>query len=724
MPESIAGIGCTTRDQIITASAADIDAFLGTQRPGHPVQFALTEDERDAYRRFGAERGHHAWTPGGTVSNTLCSAAATRIERNLSLAPIAWRGPAEYDDSIVSDVGLAHLRAWGIDLQPDYRVDFAREAYCLVDDASGEVHRIAIYERNARIAGQPHWTPCDLLIMTMHDVMNGDAALLAFVRRCRELALLVADWRGSAARELLGQFSNLRYLIGQRRDFVELGLCDADARHFDAVVEHVECVGTDGPRPVVWKAAAVRTASHRALDATDAASHVLGAGDGYAGAFLASRAAGVTPDDAHAIALARARRVMQAETSHAPRGEDLNAIFPPHIDRRSASTTEASFATRLHLSPGLVVTSCGQTGIDQLAIATARSFGITAFAIMPDGKRTESSELGIGGPDRLEGAIVLELATPSYRYCTWANVYCSDGTILLDYARSEGSEETRKAAAWLGRPLLELHEIEPAEIPSRVAEWIDRHGVRVVNCAGNRMSRLDDAARADATLALQRALLAAAAAIARRDCGMRVLPSVHPGASTDVILGAPNSPVMRHLFRTFFRDTAIGTESFAPGELTWSVPSHALQIVFVRSRDLPAALRRGWVDYAIFGQDVGLEDGDELAPMFPIGVDPCCLVEIVRDKRDERTRWASAWPDLARVLVGRDVVPVTGCVEAWLHTGAIDAAVDTYQTGRAVEENALRIARRFRTVHAWMHRRADAARIHPIVVSLMRWLHG
>ncbi|HEX2059435.1 MAG TPA: putative molybdenum carrier protein, partial [Thermoanaerobaculia bacterium] len=358
------------------------------------------------------------------------------------------------------------------------------------------------------------------------------------------------------------------------------------------------------------------------------------------------------------------------------------------------------------------------------AIQTARGFGITAFAIMPEGKRTEFSELGIGGPDRLDGAVVLELATPSYRFCTWANVFCSDGTILVDYARSEGSEETRKAAAWLGRPLLELHGIDPAEIPARVAAWIDRYGVRVINCAGNRMSRLDDAARADATLALRRALLAAATAIARRDCGMRTLPSVATGDAEPVIIGAPNSPVMRQLFRAFFHDSAIETEPFASGQLTWSVPSHALQIAFVRSRDLPEALRRGWVDYAIFGADVGLEDGEEIAPLFPVGTDACCLVEIVRDDGAARARWASAWPEVARSFAGQEVVPVTGCVEAWLRTGAIDAAVDTYQTGRAVEENGLRVGRRFRTVHAWMHRHADRARVHPIVVSLMRWLHG
>src|SRR5262249_12627909 len=157
-----------------------------------------------------------------------------------------------------------------------------------------------------------------------------------------------------------------------------------------------------------------------------------------------------------------------AHTSYEPRTRDLNRVLPRHIARQSASETEGTFFSRLRASPGLVVTSCGQTGIDQIAAQAARSLGITCFAIMPERRRTESSELGIGGPDCLDGVTVLELATPSYRFCTWANVYASDGTILVDCAGSEGSAETRTAAAWFGRPLLELQHLAAGDAAAAV----------------------------------------------------------------------------------------------------------------------------------------------------------------------------------------------------------------------------------------------------------------
>ena len=149
------------------------------------------------------------------------------------------------------------------------------------------------------------------------------------------------------------------------------------------------------------------------------------------------------------------------------------------------------------------------------------------------------------------------------------------------------------------------------------------------------------------------------------------------------------------------------------------------------------ALRSRWADYAIFGADVRLEDGHEIEPLFPIGVDACCLVEVVdpareSERRMRHARCASAWPNLARSLLSQkgstpaaEIVPVAGCTEAWLSSGAVDLGVDTYQTGKAVDDNGLRVTRRFRTVHSWMHRSTHSPpQLHPLISAFARWLHG
>ena len=744
---SIVGIGYTTRDAIIVAPREAIATFLQGLSSANPVSFGISSADRRTLHRFAGAHGGLHWTPGGTIPNTLCAAASARDQHGLSLA-IAWGGCAEHADALLSDVGLAHMREWGIAVYPTYKPGFVREAYCVVESGTGDVAHVAIYEDGVTIVRHDDWPLCDVLILTAADLMQADANLLDYASSCRQIALLFADWRGEpgshALTERIGRLGNVAYLIGQQRDYAAAGLGDAHTREFGAQLASVECLATNGANPVAWKAAGSATNGFFAVDGSpEGRGNVLGAGDAYAGTFLACRIDGRGAADAHAAAAAHARRVMQSPVSYKVRGEDLNEVFPSVVERRSHNVTEGAFARRLHMSPGLVVTSCGQSGIDQLAGQAARTLGITCFAIMPEGRRTENRELALGGPDRLDDVEVLELATPSYRYCTWANVFASDGTLLTDYAGSEGSEETRRAAAWLGRPVLELQQVPLADVGARVAKWIDRHGVRVVNCAGTRMSLLGDAARADAARMLTRALLAAAAAVARRDCGLRdplATSTDEPAARWPaVVIGVPNSATMRNVLRAFCSDAGLlspeDSTSIGTTELSWHLPSLPVQILFTRSRDLPMALRRGWVDYAVFGEDVRLEDGAEIEPLFPIGVDACCMVEVVASEpggsRPPRRIVASAWPNLARQLVdggdaatAPEIVPVGGCVEAWLRAGLVDSAVDTYQTGRAVADNRLHVATRFRTVHAWSHRRAGAAAaVHPMMSALARWLH-
>jgi sugar/nucleoside kinase (ribokinase family) len=742
---AIAGLGGTTRDRVVTAGRGDIETFLAAFPSAASVTIGMTEAERQAYRRFAASAACHQWSPGGTVPNTLCGVAAGLLAVP-SRMPVVWSGPAEYGDAVVTEPGLAHLREWGVSTEPAFRPEFVREAYCLVDAATRSVRRVAIYERAARVEVRAAWQPCRVLLMTLHDLLHADAALRAYAIRCEQLALLMADWRPDRGttplRSLLADFANLSYLFGRRRDFSELGLWQPDGL-CDPLLAGVECLGTDGPAAVQWKGADRRMLEALPVTPVDGiGGNDLGAGDAYAGAFLASRIAGADVPAAHGIASRHARAVLQVPLSYVPRSRDLNAVFPAHIDRRSASADEGRFRDRLHASPGLVVTSCGQTGIDQLSGQIARRLGITVFAVMPAGRRTEASESGSGEPDRLDATTLLELATPSYRFCTWANVFASDGTLLLDYAGSEGSEETRKAAAWLDRPLLELAHVPARDVAARVTGWMDRHGLRVVNCAGNRRSLLGEAQYQEAGAILTNALLAAATCVARRDSGLRAIAIEELAADLGarLILAAPNGQTWRRLLAMFLSDCVPGApdpRSFPPGQLTWNVAPASLTVVFARARDLPAALRDAWAGYAIFGQDIWLEDPHGIEPLFPLGMDACALVEIARATSVAAAGggppvYASAWPNAARALLIREddtaaavVRPVTGCLEAWLRTGVVDAGVDTYQTGRAVEENGLVVRRRFSTVHAWLHRRSGStAGVDPLIAELGRWLHG
>ena len=84
---------------------------------------------------------------------------------------------------------------------------------------------------------------------------------------------------------------------------------------------------------------------------------------------------------------------------------------------------------------GLAVVSCGNSGIDAIGLSVASRLGLSTFCHMPKGWRNEDTEAG-RELLKVRGARYRELPTESYRYCTWANVYLSDLTLVIDPARS------------------------------------------------------------------------------------------------------------------------------------------------------------------------------------------------------------------------------------------------------------------------------------------------
>jgi hypothetical protein len=74
-----------------------------------------------------------------------------------------------------------------------------------------------------------------------------------------------------------------------------------------------------------------------------------------------------------------------------------------------------------------------------------------------------------------------------YASRTRANVRDSDATLWLGDWNSPGGKATLGACRELERPVLIV--VRGETKPSDVCDWIQTHGVRVLNCAGNRESK-------------------------------------------------------------------------------------------------------------------------------------------------------------------------------------------------------------------------------------------
>jgi hypothetical protein len=132
--------------------------------------------------------------------------------------------------------------------------------------------------------------------------------------------------------------------------------------------------------------------------------------------------------------------------------------------------------------PRLRIVSGGQTGVDRAALDWAIANGIPHGGWCPKGRRAEDGPL----PRRYK---LRETSSAAYAQRTRWNVRDSDATLIFSATKSltGGSELTRRTALRLGKPVLHLwpRQREPSV---KLHEFIEAHGVRVLNVAGPRES--------------------------------------------------------------------------------------------------------------------------------------------------------------------------------------------------------------------------------------------
>jgi ATP phosphoribosyltransferase len=128
-----------------------------------------------------------------------------------------------------------------------------------------------------------------------------------------------------------------------------------------------------------------------------------------------------------------------------------------------------------------------------------------------------------------------------------------------------------------------------------------------------------------------------------------------------------------------------------------------VDIIFLRTDDIPLLCAEGAIDMGITGGDLIEEAGVDVTERLQLGVGKCrltvCVPEDARIKSPadlDGKRLASSFPNVTRKFLATNgakvhLVPLTGSVEIMIQLGVADAIVDLVETGSTLAANKLRI---------------------------------
>ena len=129
-----------------------------------------------------------------------------------------------------------------------------------------------------------------------------------------------------------------------------------------------------------------------------------------------------------------------------------------------------------------------------------------------------------------------------------------------------------------------------------------------------------------------------------------------------------------------------------------------IEIIFLRTDDIPVLCGEGAIDMGITGSDLVAESQSDIETRLSLGVGKCRLAVCVPDTMEindpselNGLRIATSFTNVTRTYLEQHgaqahIVPLTGSVEIMITLGIADAIVDLVETGSTLAANRLKIS--------------------------------
>ncbi len=178
---------------------------------------------------------------------------------------------------------------------------------------------------------------------------------------------------------------------------------------------------------------------------------------------------------------------------------------------------------------------------------------------------------------------------------------------------------------------------------------------------------------------------------------------VHQRPDGDLLrIGVPSKGRLSELASKLLHDAGL-TFRRPERSLFARCPNLPVEIVFLRTADIPVLAMEGAIDLGITGADLVMESGADLIHRLDLGVGSCRLALCV-DVDDKITdaaaldgkRVATSFPAITRAWLADHgaschLVELSGSVEIMIALGVADAIVDLVETGSTLAANRLRV---------------------------------